>query len=58
MRLYFFLKIMVHLIDLIIVLNIIFKERRNVQSTLAWIILFIFMPIVGLIIYIPRKKYT
>lgn len=38
--------------NLIIALNLIFKERRDVQGTLLWVILFIFMPVIGLIIYI------
>lgn len=52
MRLYISFKIIIYLVDLLISLNLIFKEKRDVRSTLSWIILFIFMPIIGVIFYI------
>ncbi|MDO4535867.1 MAG: cardiolipin synthase [Clostridium perfringens] len=52
MRLYISFRIMIYLIDLLIALNLVFKERRDVRSTLSWIVLFIFIPIISLIIYI------
>lgn len=52
MRLYISFRIIIYLVDLLISLNLIFKERRDVRSTISWIILFIFMPIIGVIFYV------
>lgn len=51
MRLYVSFRIIIYLINLLIALNLVFKEKRDVRSILSWIILFIFMPIIGLCIY-------
>lgn len=52
MWVYRFLKIIMYLLDLFIVLNFIFEEKRDVKSTLAWIFLFMFSPIIGFIAYV------
>lgn len=48
---HFFLS-MIFLINIILILSIIFLERKNPATTWAWILILTFLPIVGFIIYI------
>lgn len=38
-------------INILIVIAIIFMERKNPESTLAWVLVLTFLPVVGLILY-------
>ena len=43
---------MIFLINIVFIISIIFIERRNPQTTWAWILILTFLPILGFIIYI------
>ena len=38
-------------VNILIIIAIIFMERKNPESTLAWVLVLTFLPIVGLILY-------
>ena len=48
---YFFIGL-IYLFSVIIILNLIFKEKRSIQSTIIWIITLIFVPGIGLLFYV------
>lgn len=56
------LNIAIYVINVLIAISIIFLERKNPSSTLAWILVLFFLPIVGAVFYIvfaqnlSRKK--
>lgn len=49
-------------VNILIVIAVIFMERKNPESTLAWVLVLTFLPVVGLVLYmifsqnIARKK--
>ena len=67
MSLYSALLISFSLLDLLCIITVIFFERKSPASTLAWILVLVFVPVVGFIAYImfgsgfhvnKKKKYA
>lgn len=46
------LNVVIYAINIMIALAIIFLERKNPSSTLAWVLVLFFLPIVGLLLYL------
>ena len=47
-----FIVLALYVITILIVISLIFVERRSVQSTVGWVIVLVSLPVVGLCIYI------
>lgn len=41
-----------YIVNIVIALTIIFLERKNPSSTLAWVLVLYFLPVIGLILYL------
>jgi cardiolipin synthase len=42
----------IYLISVISILSIIFMERKNPQTTIAWVMVIVFLPVVGVLLYL------
>ena len=49
---YEFILTVIYILNFIVTLNLIFRERRNIQSTVAWVMLLNVVPAGGLLIYL------
>ena len=42
----------IYLSNFLAILNLLFKKRRNTETTVAWILVLIIAPVIGFILYI------
>ena len=42
----------VYLINFLAIINLIFREKRSIETTIAWVLILIIIPAVGCILYI------
>ncbi|MEG2984704.1 MAG: cardiolipin synthase [Peptostreptococcaceae bacterium] len=49
---YQFLVTFIYIVNFLVMLNLIFRERRSIDSTVAWILILTIVPAVGFVLYI------
>lgn len=42
----------VYIVNFLVVLNLVFREKRNINTTLTWIAILVLVPVVGFVLYI------
>lgn len=42
----------IYIINFMVILNLIFREKRNINTTLTWLLILVLIPALGFILYI------